>query len=118
LEALIKKGISICELIEIQNKQQVNGFATVETSNNDVSVVDEIDEQKSPTTAQSLSDVDEVFNEISKLIDPYDSKVAKFTEKHALIHCHYGRAIKLLFKLQETKPNYENELKCVEVCVY
>jgi hypothetical protein len=118
LEALVKKGIAICDLIESQKPKQVNDFATVETTNNDVSVVDENDEQKlSPTPQQSFSDVDQVFTEITKLIDPYDSKVAKFTERHASIHCHFGRAIKLLFKLQETKPTLENELKCVEVCL-
>ncbi len=118
LEALVKKGIAICDLIESQTPKQVNDFATVETTNNDVSIVDENDEQKlSPTAQLSLSDVDQVLTEITKLIDPYDSKVAKFTEKHASIHCHFGRAIKLLFKLQETKPTLENELKCIEVCL-
>ena len=120
MEALVKKGIAICDLIEAQNKGQSNGFATVSSTDADAVIVDESvcgeDVKLSPTAEQLYSEVDQVFTELSKLIDPYDQKVAKFTERHALLHRHYGRALKLFGKLQETKATQEIELKTIEVC--
>ncbi|CAG2111388.1 unnamed protein product, partial [Medioppia subpectinata] len=90
LEALAKKGIAICDLIDAQTAGSTTGS----------------DAKLSPTGDQFVSDVNQVYAEICKLTDPYDQKVAKFTERHALLHRHFGRAIKLFAKLQESKAFY------------
>ncbi|CAG2179151.1 unnamed protein product [Oppiella nova] len=112
LEALVKKGLAICDLIDAQNTVSTNGSKEP----NATAVADSTasDAKLSPTVDQFISDANEVYAEICKLIDPYDQKVAKFTERHALLHQHFGRAVKLFGKLQENKATHEVELKTIE----
>ncbi|XP_070539380.1 tripeptidyl-peptidase 2-like isoform X2 [Ptychodera flava] len=61
-------------------------------------------------------EMDDTFAEMLKWIDALDTKVLAFTVKHALVHRHFGRALKGLIKLNEdNKPNKEYERKCIEV---
>ncbi|CAG2104207.1 unnamed protein product [Medioppia subpectinata] len=97
LEALVKKGIAICDLIDAQTADSIAASNA----------------KLSPTGDHFVSDANQVYAEICKLADPYDQKVAKFTERHALLHRHFGRAIKLFAKLQESKASHELELKTI-----
>lgn len=119
IEALVRKGVAICDLIDAQTKGQANGFATVTSTDSNSVVVGESvtaeDPKMSPTVEQFYADADQVYYEILKLTDPYDQKVTKFTERHALIHRQYGRALKVMGKIQESKPTQEVELKTIEV---
>lgn len=78
---------------------------------------------KTPTPSEALpaSDanvkrLDEIFNDLFKLVETSDSKVQTLCLKHALVHGHYGRALKILQKQQEDKPVKEVEEKIIEVC--
>ena len=42
-------------------------------------------------------------------------QVISFCIKHALVHQHYGRALKLMMKQQEEKGTKEQDIKIVEV---
>lgn len=120
LEALVKKGLAICDLIEGQTIGSNNGFATVSSTDSEAIVseesLNEIDAKlRSPTSELLYSDLNEVYSSVAKLIDPYDPKVAKLTERHAMLYRHFGRALKLLAKLQEQKASEENDQKTIEV---
>ena len=51
------------------------------------------DTKLSPTVEQLFADLNQVYSDIAKLTDPYDKKVAKLTERQALLHRHFGRIV-------------------------
>lgn len=42
-------------------------------------------------------------------------QISSFTEKLAMVHCHYGKALKILLKQQDEKRSKDNEKKIIEV---
>ncbi|KFM62599.1 Tripeptidyl-peptidase 2, partial [Stegodyphus mimosarum] len=127
IEALVKKGKAMCDYLLLKagiNAEMDSNKETSETS-------DHLESEKMSTEIESvdpsaaenvknlsqitLDAVDEVYCELQKWSDMSDSKVSSFTEKHALIHCHYGRALKILLKQQDEKRNLDTEKKCIEL---
>ena len=117
MEALVKKGLAVCDLIDNETKASTNGFATVSSTDSEAIVTDESDTrgQLSPSVEHLFSDLNQVYGDICKLIDPYDQKVAKLSERHAIVHKHFGRALKVLAKVHESKASEENEWKTISV---
>ncbi|CAG2177912.1 unnamed protein product [Oppiella nova] len=92
LEVLVLKGVAICDLID---EHKTN---TPVTSDKDIPVPS-VDDTGAAGTTPTISDADHVYRDICKLVDdPYGYEVHKFTERHALLHGHYGRALKLYSK--------------------
>lgn len=60
-------------------------------------------------------EIDMIFEELLKWVDPFDMKVIEFSIRHALVHKLYGRALRFLLKQNEEKPSKQLERRCIEV---
>lgn len=121
MEALVAKGSAICDWLELKN----TGNQSKVTSTS-VGQTQKSESAKSPSKAPavvdgsqadefSLEQVDKIYFELSRLTggDMLDTKVTKFTEKHALVRKDYARLVKVLLKAQEngkSSPEVENKL--------
>src|SRR5688572_8794847 len=105
---MVKKGVALCDLLEAQTKLE----SVAETKLSAVSVTSE---GKADTKLVTIEVIDQLYQDLIKWIDPYDSKVSKFLEKHAIAKGHQGRLIKSLLKQLEAKPSIELERRLVKV---
>ncbi|CAG2121682.1 unnamed protein product, partial [Medioppia subpectinata] len=118
LNVLVIKGVTICELIDgqsvsMQNAEETSGLSASDSSEcvitSSVIITDETltNGSTAPTVPSfTISDADQVYEEMCKLsADPYDTKVYKFTESYALLHRHYGLALKVYCKQFDLLPS-------------
>lgn len=141
IEALVKKGIALCDIYKnsqesveenlesTENISEEKKDDETEVSKKDIESIencngDDITKTECEKTCKetflslktnSLEHINKIYNELQKWMDMSDSKVARFSERHAITHKHYCRALKLIMKLQEEKPSLENEKKCIEL---
>ncbi|XP_054709504.1 tripeptidyl-peptidase 2-like [Uloborus diversus] len=119
IEALVKKGKAMCNYLtlkpctdeEVVDTEEKSGdqSANEELSQADIANIKSMED----TLAVSTDKIDEIYCELQKFVDMTDSKVVAFTEKQAMLHGHYGRALKLL--KHDEKRNLDTEKKCIKL---
>ncbi|CAI9728027.1 tripeptidyl-peptidase 2-like [Octopus vulgaris] len=62
-----------------------------------------------------IQEIDSIFEELIKWVDPFDSKVIEFSVRHAMMHKLYGRSLRFLLKQNEEKPSKQQEKRCIEI---
>ncbi|XP_076356359.1 tripeptidyl-peptidase II isoform X2 [Tachypleus tridentatus] len=134
IDTLVKKGMALCDLKYDTNGQCESkgaGLDTEKTSSKSLSTQGIVNSTQQSdgsgesenvgkslvvcSTSSVVKDINKIYSELQKFVDVSDSKAAPFTEKHALFHNHYGRAIKLLLKLQEEKALQTVEKRLIEL---
>ncbi|CAG2102574.1 unnamed protein product, partial [Medioppia subpectinata] len=118
LDVLVIKGVAICELIDGQSVSELKADQMSEESSNDSS--DSGINSNGPTVPSfTISDADQVYEEISKLTDDmYDTTVREFTERHALLHRHYCRALNVYLKQFLSAPTLEIGYKMMKAFAF
>ncbi|CAL1282653.1 unnamed protein product [Larinioides sclopetarius] len=125
IEALVKKGKAMCDLLFLKSdatgdeaeqgsessKSMEGGEISTQT---EVSVPSEVKSPEGDTTI-TVDKLNEVHSELQKWSDQADTKVVGFTERLCLVHCHFGKVLKLVLKQQDEKRTLENEKKCIEL---
>lgn len=101
IEALCRKGIYLCCLLELGDIMEEEG---------DLPPADDLN-----------NSVSEVWHTLLKFIDPVDSKMTNmfilyFALWHSVSKKQYGRALKYLIRIQEEKPSKDVEEKIIDVC--
>jgi len=94
VDASCKKAIAIVDILESKSK-------TVDSTTD---------------CKWTINDVDAIYTELSKMVDLNETRVYPFLLKHCIIHNHFGRALKLILKHQETKPSLELDKQLIEYC--
>lgn len=118
VDALVAKGCAICDFLERgkPGESKVTSSTTGQTPK--AKAPSKATGQSSPATDEfTLEQVDKIYFELAKLTggDMFDTKVIKFTEKHALVRAEYARLVKVLFKMQESgKSSSELESKLID----
>ncbi|PNF43825.1 Tripeptidyl-peptidase 2 [Cryptotermes secundus] len=104
VEALSRKGSAMCRIYTVTNATHSKG----EDGN--------AQEQLCTSTAStvSLDSIDKVWRDVLRITDTNDAKVSYFLLWHSIVHKHWGRALKILFKMGEDKPSRELDEKSSE----
>ncbi|ESN96330.1 hypothetical protein HELRODRAFT_107485 [Helobdella robusta] len=108
IDCLIRLGCALCDyLIEKRNSENEATLPPATTSTTTLS----------SNNNYTFSRVDEIMSDVLKLTDVNESKVYQFNLRHAIVHQHYGRALKLLLKQADDKGNsLDIDEKIIEIC--
>ncbi|GJQ85876.1 hypothetical protein Trydic_g15333 [Trypoxylus dichotomus] len=101
IEALCRKGIYLCSLLEMGHIMK--------------------GEAELPSGDDLIAGISEIWHVLLKFIDPVDSKVTNmfvlyFALWHSVTKKQYGRALKYLMRIQEEKSSKDIEERIVDVC--
>ncbi|GFY42745.1 tripeptidyl-peptidase 2 [Trichonephila inaurata madagascariensis] len=114
IEALVKKGRAMCDLLSLDaTDDDSESFKSLESGDATSQVTSEGKSEETDACI-TLDKINEIYCELLKWADQVDIKVAAFTEKFFLAHRHFGKVLKVLLKYQDEKRVLENEKKCIE----